>query len=296
MKLANKIAPADRNLAMVFQSYALYPHMTVKENMSFGLKMNNFPREVIKERTEKAAETLQLTPYLNRKPKDLSGGQRQRVAIGRAIVRNPSFFLLDEPLSNLDADLRVEMRVQLAKLHQQLKTAMIYVTHDQIEAMTLADNIIVLKQGNVEQIGSPLDIYYHPKNKFVASFIGSPKMNFLTANVVSNTSKLLKLKVYNKEFSIQGKFNPAKISKEIEIGIRPKDIQLDNKQKIQLKAKIEVIEKLGAFSYLYVTINNKDSFTIETDKELKFQEGSMLDLSINPDKIYLFNNEGIALK
>lgn len=293
-KLANKIAPADRNLAMVFQSYALYPHMTVKENISFGLRMNNFPKPVIAERIQKAAAILQLTPYLNRKPKNLSGGQRQRVAIGRAIVRNPDFFLLDEPLSNLDADLRVEMRVQLAKLHQQLKTAMIYVTHDQIEAMTLADNIIVLNQGRVEQVGPPLEVFHTPKNKFVAGFVGSPKMNFLNASVVEKNDKELKINLQNKPFVLKNKFDVSKITESLEIGIRPKDIDLNEKNEIKLKAKIEVIERLGSFSYLYAVLDNQKNITLETDTEITFSEGDIVDISFNPDKIYLFNDQGLA--
>lgn len=173
---------------MVFQSYALYPHMTVEENMGFGLKMNGVAKEVVEKQVTGAAKTLQLEPLLKRKPKELSGGQRQRVAIGRAIVRNPRVFLFDEPLSNLDAELRVDMRLQIAKLHQDLQNTMIYVTHDQVEAMTLADKIVVLRDGRVEQVGSPLDLYHSPQNEFVAGFIGSPKMNFLPC-VVNSTSE-----------------------------------------------------------------------------------------------------------
>lgn len=294
-KLANNISPADRNLAMVFQSYALYPHMTVKENISFGLRMNNFPKTVIEERIKKAAATLQLTPFLDRKPKNLSGGQRQRVAIGRAIVRNPDFFLLDEPLSNLDADLRVEMRVQLSKLHQQLKIAMIYVTHDQIEAMTLADSIVVLNAGEIEQIGHPLEIYHSPKNKFVASFVGSPKMNFLDASMLSKNKNELQLIIEKKSFTLKNYSVDSKITKKLEVGIRPQDIALHKKNQIQLQAKVEVIEKLGSSSYLYAILDSGKSLTIEVSEDLNFNEGSVIDISFNPSKIYLFNEQGFAL-
>ncbi|HSP01533.1 MAG TPA: ATP-binding cassette domain-containing protein, partial [Thioalkalivibrio sp.] len=181
----NDVGPADRGLAMVFQSYALYPHMTVEDNMGFSLRLAKVPREERRQKVLEAARILQLEPLLERKPKALSGGQRQRVAIGRAIVRNPSIFLFDEPLSNLDAALRVKMRVELARLHEELQATMIYVTHDQIEAMTMADKIVVLQGGEVEQIGSPMELYHHPRNRFVAGFIGSPKMNFLDVETLA---------------------------------------------------------------------------------------------------------------
>lgn len=184
----NDVDPADRGVAMVFQSYALYPHMTVAENMGFGLKMNGVDKEEIAKRVNIAAKTLKMEQLLDRKPKDMSGGQRQRVAIGRAIVRDPKVFLFDEPLSNLDAELRVEMRLQIAKLHHELGNTMIYVTHDQVEAMTLADKIVVLRSGNVEQVGSPLQLYHAPANEFVAGFIGSPKMNFIDATIDAITN------------------------------------------------------------------------------------------------------------
>ncbi|WP_313681693.1 sn-glycerol-3-phosphate ABC transporter ATP-binding protein UgpC, partial [Pantoea sp.] len=182
-EVMNDISPAHRGVSMVFQSYALYPHMTVAENIGYGLKVNKVPKEEIRRQVDMVARTLQLSHLLDRKPKQLSGGQRQRVAIGRAIVRNPRVFMFDEPLSNLDAELRVEMRLHIARLHQELKTTMVYVTHDQVEAMTLADKIVVMNDGNVEQMGSPMELYYNPKNRFVAGFIGSPKMNFLPATV-----------------------------------------------------------------------------------------------------------------
>src|SRR5437763_2197613 len=184
-QLVNDVPPKDRDIAMVFQNYALYPHMTVYENMSFGLRLKKFPKAEIKERVENAARILDITNLLDRRPKQLSGGQRQRVAMGRAIVRNPKVFLFDEPLSNLDATLRVQMRIELSRLHEELAATMIYVTHDQVEAMTLADKIVVLQAGVVEQAGSPLELYHHPRNLFVAGFIGSPKMNFLPGRIAA---------------------------------------------------------------------------------------------------------------
>ena len=212
------IDASERGVAMVFQSYALYPHMSVRENMGFGLKMNKTPKKEIDEKVKKASDILKLEPYLDRKPKSLSGGQRQRVAIGRAIVRGPEVFLFDEPLSNLDAELRLEMRVELARLHKELGTTMIYVTHDQVEAMTLADKIVVLNDGRVEQIGTPMELYTNPKNRFVAGFIGSPAMNFFNlerkdGNLIS--SQLTSLKIKN-----------LKSNNEIIAGIRPNDIKL----------------------------------------------------------------------
>ncbi len=190
---------------MVFQSYALYPHMTVEENMSFGLRMTGSDPALIKERVDHAANILQLQPLLDRKPKQLSGGQRQRVAIGRAIVREPKVFLFDEPLSNLDAELRVDMRIQIAKLHQQLGATMVYVTHDQVEAMTLADKIVVLRAGNVEQVGSPMELYHNPANEFVAGFIGSPKINFLEATIKQVEEKSITIDVSGQSISLSAK-------------------------------------------------------------------------------------------
>ena len=209
--------PAQRGVAMVFQTYALYPHMTVRENMGFGLKMNNTPKDEIAEKIAKASEILRLDDYIDRKPKTLSGGQRQRVAIGRAIVHGPQFFLFDEPLSNLDAELRLEMRVELSRLHDELGTTMIYVTHDQVEAMTLADKIVVLRDGRIEQVGAPMELYDNPANKFVAGFIGSPAMNFLNAEITASAVKVE---------GVTGLKTPASLKArgKAVLGIRPEHI------------------------------------------------------------------------
>jgi len=216
------VEPADRGVAMVFQSYALYPHMTVEENMGFALKMANVESSEIKKQVKKASDILQLEPLLNRKPKELSGGQRQRVAIGRAIVRDPEVFLFDEPLSNLDAELRVEMRLQIANLHSQLGNTMVYVTHDQVEAMTLADRIVILRDGRVEQTGSPMDLYYRPGNEFVAGFIGSPKMNFVSATLLDvNGSQLSVGLPDGQSVLINTHSSNCQKGDQVKVGIRP---------------------------------------------------------------------------
>ena len=235
-KLINNLIPSKREIAMVFQSYALYPHMNVFENMSFGLKMEKIPKSEINQKVNNAAATLQIENLLERKPKQLSGGQRQRVAIGRAITRNPKVFLFDEPLSNLDAALRSEMRVEISKLHKKLKSNIIYVTHDQIEAMTLADKIVVLNKGIIEQFGTPTEIYNDPNNIFVAEFIGSPKMNIIKINkekiINSNTIELFNNKITFENFDFKD---------EIYLGIRPEDISIKNDREIQLNIKIDLI-------------------------------------------------------
>ena len=238
---------------MVFQSYALYPHMNVFENMSFGLKMEKIPKNKIKEKVFNAATTLQIEDLLDRKPKQLSGGQRQRVAIGRAITRNPKVFLFDEPLSNLDAALRSEMRVEISKLHKKLKSNIIYVTHDQIEAMTLADRIVVLNKGIIEQFGTPNEIYNDPNNIFVAEFIGSPKMNIVKINkeqlINSNTIELFKNKISFENFNFED---------EIYLGIRPEDISLKDNHEIQLDVKIEHTENLGFEKIIHTKISDNE--------------------------------------
>ncbi|MFK7865987.1 MAG: ABC transporter ATP-binding protein [Alphaproteobacteria bacterium] len=230
----NDVPPAKRNVSMVFQSYALYPHMSVYKNLAFGLKMAKVPEDEIKKRVKKASEILQLEPYLERTPKALSGGQRQRVAIGRAIVRDPLVFLFDEPLSNLDAALRNQTRVEIAKLHQRLGTTMIYVTHDQVEAMTLADRIVVLNGGNIEQVGSPMELYQTPANKFVAGFIGSPQMNFVSCASLPDALKK---------------------SGAIEAGIRPEHLRLSDAASAPIRGELELIEQLGEFAQLHVRID-----------------------------------------
>ncbi len=232
-RVVNDVPPRERGVAMVFQSYALYPHMSVRENLEFGLKIRKESAELIKDRVETAAKMLGITDYLDRLPKQLSGGQRQRVAIGRAIVRQPDVMLFDEPLSNLDASLRTQMRVELKKLHHELGATMIYVTHDQVEAMTLADRIVVLNQGLVQQIGSPTELFDHPKNRFVAAFIGSPSMNFLTGTVADG------------RFSAEGVDVPVSATVIHEIGIRPQHLEVTQDEAAAITMTVEVVEPMG---------------------------------------------------
>lgn len=238
----NEVDPAKRGVAMVFQSYALYPHMSVGDNMGFGLRMAGRPKQEIRERVARAADILQLTPYLKRRPKELSGGQKQRVAIGRAIVREPEIFLFDEPLSNLDAELRVQMRIELSKLHSSLQTTMVYVTHDQVEAMTLAEKIVVLNDGKVEQIGSPRDLYSRPANLFVAGFIGSPAMNFINARVDGDQPPTL-ITLSGVKIPLPGTAPRAPPGSEIIMGVRPEHVTLGGPR--AMPAEIMVIEPTG---------------------------------------------------
>ena len=279
-KLINNLIPSKREIAMVFQSYALYPHMNVFENMSFGLKMEKIPKNEIKEKVYNAAATLQIEDLLDRKPKQLSGGQRQRVAIGRAITRNPKVFLFDEPLSNLDAALRSEMRVEISKLHKKLKSNIIYVTHDQIEAMTLADRIVVLNKGIIEQFGTPNEIYNDPNNIFVAEFIGSPKMNIIKINkeqiVNSNTINLFKNKITFENFNFKD---------EIYLGIRPEDISLNENHEVQLEVKIEHIENLGFEKIIHTKLSDAN-ILIKSSENLKKES---LKISFSKNKVLFFD-------
>ncbi|MFZ2782432.1 MAG: sn-glycerol-3-phosphate ABC transporter ATP-binding protein UgpC [Rectinemataceae bacterium] len=256
-KLVNDVPPKDRDIAMVFQNYALYPHMTVYDNMAFGLKIRKIPKDQIEKRVREAARILDIEKLLERRPKALSGGQRQRVAVGRAIVRNPKVFLFDEPLSNLDAKLRVQMRAELIELHDRLQATMIYVTHDQVEAMTMGDKIVVMKDGKVQQIGSPLYMYNNPINKFVAGFIGSPPMNFLTVKVVEQGGQIL---IDEGSFKLSPDANHVEllkpyVGKEVSFGIRPEDLDVAN-QLLEIgviKATVTVVEPLGAEIHLQAT-------------------------------------------
>ena len=279
-KLINNLIPSKREIAMVFQSYALYPHMNVFENMSFGLKMEKIPKNEIKEKVYSAAATLQIEDLLDRKPKQLSGGQRQRVAIGRAITRNPKVFLFDEPLSNLDAALRSEMRVEISKLHKKLKSNIIYVTHDQIEAMTLADRIVVLNKGIIEQFGTPNEIYNDPNNIFVAEFIGSPKMNIIKINkeqiINSNTINLFKNKISFENFNFDD---------EIYLGIRPEDISLKDNHEIQLDVKIEHTENLGFEKIIHTKLYDAN-ILIKSSENVKKES---LKISFSKNKVLFFD-------
>ena len=266
-KIINNLIPSKRGIAMVFQSYALYPHMNVYENMSFGLKTEKLKKNEIDKKVKDAAKTLQIEDLLERKPRQLSGGQRQRVAIGRAITRNPKLFLFDEPLSNLDAALRSEMRVEISKLHKQLNTNMIYVTHDQIEAMTLADKIVILNNGNVEQVGTPDEIYNNPSNIFVAEFIGVPKMNILK-NGIESLLKNLNLKP------------------ETYLGIRPEHILANGNGEIKLDIKVDLIENLGFEKIIYATFKGQE-LRIKTSDNIS---QNLKQISFSKNKIFLFDN------
>ena len=279
-KLINNLIPSKREIAMVFQSYALYPHMNVFENMSFGLKMEKIPKNEIHEKVKSAAATLQIEDLLERKPKQLSGGQRQRVAIGRAITRNPKVFLFDAPLSNLDAALRSEMRVEISKLHKKLKSNIIYVTHDQIEAMTLADRIVVLNNGIIEQFGTPNDIYSDPNNIFVAEFIGSPKMNIIKINkdqiINSNTIELFKNKITFENFEFKD---------EIYLGVRPENISIKDDHEIKLDVKVDLIENLGFEKIIYTKISGNE-IIIKSSENVTGQSSK---ISFSKDKVLFFD-------
>lgn len=266
---ATQITPAKRGLAMVFQSYALYPHMSVRKNIAFPLKMAGMEQAEIDRKVDKAAEVLNLGSYIDRRPGQLSGGQRQRVAIGRAIVRSPKAFLFDEPLSNLDAALRVNMRIEISQLHQDLKTTMIYVTHDQVEAMTMADKIVVLRAGVIEQVGTPLELYRRPANQFVAGFIGSPKMNFLTG------AEAAKHDAHS-------------------IGIRPEHM-IVSREDGHWKGTIGVAEHLGSDTFLYVTLEDGTQVTVRADGEAELHHGDDLYLSAEAENIYRFDENELAL-
>ncbi|MFN3318525.1 MAG: ABC transporter ATP-binding protein [Allorhizobium sp.] len=287
------IGPSERGVAMVFQSYALYPHMTVSENIGFGLKMTGHSKAMIAERTAVAAKLLQLEPLLDRKPGQLSGGQRQRVAIGRAIVRNPEVFLFDEPLSNLDAALRVQMRTELSKLHQDLKATMIYVTHDQVEAMTMADKIVVLSAGKIEQVGSPLELYHRPNNLFVAGFIGSPKMNFLKVQVSSaEGAAVVRLPGADISIPTHGASVPAG---EMTFGLRPEHIDATGKGDVVIEATVKLAEYLGSETLFFVTLADGSELSVKADGLASEKPGQTLRLGINAKACHLFDKDGKAV-
>ncbi|MDC0426850.1 sn-glycerol-3-phosphate ABC transporter ATP-binding protein UgpC [Pelagibacteraceae bacterium] len=279
-KIVNDLEPMERNIAMVFQNYALYPHMTVFENMSYGLKILKIPKNEISSRVQKAAEILELGELLKRKPSQLSGGQRQRVAMGRAIVRDPVAFLFDEPLSNLDAKLRVQMRLEIKKLQKQLKTTSLYVTHDQVEAMTLADRMVVMNEGNVEHVGTPLEVYTKPKTLFTAQFIGSPAMNILKGECQSNQIKLSSGATIKANSKHNGKVN---------VGLRPEDFTIDEKGTIKLK--VELVELIGANTLIHGRLENSNEILVASiagvisDSKI----GNHINLSFNENKLHLFD-------
>ncbi|RJT34075.1 sn-glycerol-3-phosphate ABC transporter ATP-binding protein UgpC [Mesorhizobium waimense] len=297
-KVMNDVEAAERGIAMVFQSYALYPHMTVEQNLSFGLRMNGNPKADTERRVKRAAEILCIDELMQRRPKQLSGGQRQRVAIGRAIVREPQVFLFDEPLSNLDAELRVQMRVEISRLHKELGVTMIYVTHDQTEAMTLADRIVVLKAGNVEQIGAPLDLYDDPANRFVAGFIGSPKMNFLAAKVVETGDGAATIELVNHagaRFKKPLQTTPPAVGADVVLGVRPEHFFDAGQGDCDISVKADVAEHLGSVSYVYADAGDTE-LIIEREASRHRASGDHLVVSIKAGKALLFDTKGARIR
>ncbi len=293
-KLMNNVPPKDRDIGMVFQNYALYPHMTVYENMAFGLKIRKFPKEDIEKRVMDAAKLLDIVSLLDRKPKALSGGQRQRVAMGRTIVRKPKVFLFDEPLSNLDAKLRVTMRSEISKLHHKLGNTMVYVTHDQVEAMTMADKIVVMYNGYVQQADTPLNLYNKPANKFVAGFIGSPPMNFINCKVEMDSASG-NLVVRHKDFAItptkeqQAALKPY-TNKDVTFGIRPEDlIREDGSAGEKIKAVVDVIEPLGPETYLYLSTSDGSQLLSRTNPNVAAKVGEPIELTVKIAKAHFFD-------
>jgi len=293
-RLVNDLSPKERNIAMVFQSYALYPHMTVFDNMAFGLKLEKRSKEEIQDRVQEAAKILQIEQYLQRKPKQLSGGQRQRVAIGRAITRKPKVFLFDEPLSNLDAALRVQMRIELAKLHEHLDTTMVYVTHDQTEAMTLSSEIVVLDQGEISQQGEPLDLYNKPNNTFVAGFIGSPKMNFIPSKFLSNSSSQVEINALGLNFTLPKKLKDKNLDTEIIFGIRPEDMHLGSDNDYHWQSKVFVTEKLGSSTFIYLE-GEKEPIVMEVAGDTSIKVGDMVKVKLDLEKTHLFNSQNLSI-
>jgi multiple sugar transport system ATP-binding protein len=281
-KIVNNLPPKDRDIAMVFQSYALYPHKTVAENMVFALRLQKQPADVIKQRLKTAAETLDLVPYLDRYPRQLSGGQRQRVAMGRAIVRSPQVFLFDEPLSNLDAKLRVQMRKEIKELHQRLKTTTVYVTHDQVEAMTMADKIVVMQGGNVEQIGTPLEVYDRPNNTFVATFIGSPSMNLLKGEYRADGNLFVTEAGDNVELGFQPEATDGQV---VLLGIRPEHLALAESG---LKATVNVTEPTGSQTMVFLRYGNNELVSEFSDRH-DFNPGQEITVAARAGKLHLFD-------
>jgi multiple sugar transport system ATP-binding protein len=293
----NDVPPAKRGIAMVFQSYALYPHMSLYDNMAFGLKLAGAKKPEIDAAVRNAAKILHIDHLLERKPKQLSGGQRQRVAIGRAITRKPKVFLFDEPLSNLDAALRVKMRLEFARLHDELKTTMIYVTHDQVEAMTLADKIVVLSAGNIEQVGTPNELYHAPANRFVAGFIGSPKMNFLEGSIQSVGHEGVTVKFSTGQTQLVAvEAGNARAGETVTVGVRPEHLHASESAD-GVKAKVLALESLGDAAYLYTeSVVAPDGMIARIPALQRHAHGDALYVSAAPDHCHLFNSDGVAFK
>ena len=282
-RVVNEVAPSKRGVAMVFQTYALYPHMTVYNNMAFGLKQAKTPKDEIDRRVQQAAKVLDIVDYLDRTPRALSGGQRQRVAIGRAIVREPEVFLFDEPLSNLDAALRGQTRLEIARLHERLGSTMIYVTHDQVEAMTLADKIVVLRLGHVEQVGKPMDLYNKPDNLFVAQFIGSPAMNIFSSTVSGNS------------VSIGGEKGVGDLQETpqngVVVGIRPEHLTTCKKSEAVISGKLELIEQLGDHIIAHLIRDDKSEFIVKTEHFAEFSRGDLMHFKVDADRVHYFDEK-----
>ena len=290
----DQLQPAERGIAMVFQNYALYPHMTVFENMAFGLRIAKATRQETQEKVARAAGILQISEILGRRPRELSGGQRQRVAIGRAIVREPKVFLFDEPLSNLDAKLRVQMRLELTRLRRQLRATMIYVTHDQVEAMTMADRIVVLNQGRVEQAGRPLDLYHAPCNRFVAGFIGSPAMNFLEGSIVSAADHSVSVAIGGQTITVPRKPGSVRPGDAVTLGLRPEAADAMGKGDAVLSGSVTAVERLGNETYVYLDVPGSSEFAVHAAGDVAAQAGDMMQVGLPAKKCHLFDSEGRA--
>ena len=289
-KRVNNVPASERGLSMVFQSYALYPHMTVRANLSFGLENLNMPRDEIARRVDDAAKLLQIDQLLDRRPGQLSGGQRQRVAIGRAIVREPIIFLFDEPLSNLDAELRLQMRVEISNLHAELGNTMIYVTHDQVEAMTMADRIVVLRGGRIEQQGRPLDLYNHPVNKFVAGFIGAPQMNFLNGRLDGKVLRLDCGMVRDVPVTAPGS------GEAVTLGIRPEAIGVSLDGHGDETVTVQNFEQLGAITYIYATFPNGETLTVQQAAQIPLKRGQTIGVTFHTENFHIFGPDDVALE
>ena len=297
-ELMNEETPVRRGIAMVFQSYALYPNMTVYQNMAFGLQQQRVPKDRIHQLVMEAARTLKIEPLLERRPGQLSGGQSQRVAIGRSIVRNPKIFLFDEPLSNLDAELRVHMRVEIANLHKRMARTTIYVTHHQVEAMTLADKIVVFNEGRIEQTGSPLELYNNPANRFVAGFLGSPKMNFLSGTSVKSEDGGLRADVAGGSFPLFGPANGAP-GQRVTVGIRPEHFELASLDDANIQARVRFTEQLGGETFLHCDHGDVSAeaahLIVKLPGQVRFADGADVGLKVRPELVYGFDADGVTL-
>lgn len=294
----NDVEPSKRGVGMVFQSYALYPHLNLYDNMSFGMKLAKADKEETDRRVKHAADILQLTHLLDRQPKALSGGQRQRVAIGRTLVSQPNLFLLDEPLSNLDAALRVQMRSEITKLQRQLGCTMIYVTHDQVEAMTMADKIVVLDGGYVSQVGKPLELYHYPQNRFVAGFIGSPKMNFISVHIVEATAEHVRVELENGvAFNIPVDGTTVNVGDRMSLGIRPEHLLMSDATEATIEGEVMIVEKLGQETQVYLNLEGADADVIFRQPDtLEVAPGDHYAIGIDPKRCHLFHDDGRACR